>query len=144
MIRMTTYLLDTNIISETARKKPDPKVLAWIGKLPSMVLPAVALYELATGIQRLPAGEKRTFLDEWFAELLGGGCEVIPFDREAALVCASLEAEARHEHRTVETRDLFILAIAKSRMHGIATRNVNHFRGFGVSIYDPFKDVHVI
>lgn len=141
---MTSYLLDTNILSETARKKPDPKVLAWVGKLPSMVLPAVAVYEIASGIQRLPPSDKRAFLEEWLAELLGSGCDVVPFDRDAALACAALETEARHERRTVETRDLFILAIAKSRALGIATRNVNHFRGFGVPVYDPFKDVHVI
>lgn len=141
---MTLYLIDTNVISETARKKPDPRVLAWIGQLPSVVLPAVAVYELASGIQRLPSGEKRAFLEEWLAELLGSGCDVLPFDREAGLAGAALEAEARHDHRTIETRDLFILAIAKSRGLGIATRNVAHFRGFGVPVYDPFKDVHVI
>jgi predicted nucleic acid-binding protein len=138
------YLLDTNVISETARKKPDPKVVAWIGNLPSLALPAVAIYELASGIQRLPPGDKRALLDEWFAELLGAGCNVIAFDRDAALACAALETEARHKHRTIETRDLFILATARSRSLGIATRNVSHFRGFGVSVYDPFKDVHLV
>jgi predicted nucleic acid-binding protein len=138
------YLLDTNVISETARKKPEPGVLAWVGNLPSLALPAVAIYEIASGIQRLPPGDKRAFLEEWFAELLGTGCDVIPFDREAALACAVLEAEARHKHRTIETRDLFILAIARSRAIGIATRNVGHFRGFGVPLYDPFKDVHLL
>ncbi len=141
---MTSYLLDTNILSETARKKPDPKVLAWVGSLPSLTLSAVSVYELGSGIHRLPAGEKRTFLEEWFAELLSSGCEVVPFDRDAALAGAALEAEARHDHRTIETRDLFILAIARSRALGIATRNVSHFRGFGVTVYDPFKDIHVI
>jgi predicted nucleic acid-binding protein len=141
---MTSYLLDTNILSETARKKPDPKLLAWVGRLRSMVVPAVAVYEIASGIQRLPPGGRRAFLEEWLAELLGSGCDVVPFDRDAALACAALEAEARHEHRTIETRDLFILAIAKSRALSIATRNLNHFRGFGVPLFDPFKDVHVI
>ncbi len=141
---MTSYLLDTNILSETARKRPDPRVLAWVGTLPTMAVPAVAVYELASGIQRLPAGDKRTFLEEWFGELLGSGCDVVPFDSDAALVCAALETEARRDKRTVETRDLFILATAKSRALGIATRNVSHFRGFGVPIYDPFKDIHVL
>lgn len=141
---MTSYLLDTNILSETARKKPDPKVLAWVGALPSLVVPAVAVYELASGIHRLPAGEKRAFLEEWFAELLGSGCDVVPFDRDAALACAALESEARHAGRTIETRHLFILAIARSRALAIATRNVAHFRGFGVAVYDPFKDIHVV
>lgn len=141
---MTPYLLDTNVISETARQKPDSRVLAWVGKLPSIALSAVTVYEIASGIQRLPPGAKRAFLEEWFAELLGSGCAVIPFDREAALACAALETEARHERRTIETRDLFILAIAKSRALGVVTRNVGHFRGFGVAVYDPFKDIHLM
>jgi predicted nucleic acid-binding protein len=141
---VSPYLLDTNVISETARKKPDSKVLAWVGQLSAMVLPAVTVYEIASGIQRLPPGDKRVFLEEWFAELLGSGCDVIPFDREAALACAALEAEARHERRTIEIRDLFILAIAKSRALRVASRNAHHFRGFGVPVYDPFKDIHVI
>jgi len=141
---MTPYLLDTNVISETARKKPDSRVLAWVGKLPSIALSAVTAYEIASGIQRLPPGDKRAFLEEWFAELLGSGCDVVPFDREAALACAALETEARRERRTIETRDLFILAIAKSRALGVVTRNVGHFRGFGVPVYDPFKDIHLM
>lgn len=141
---MTPYLLDTNVISETARKRPDARVLAWLGKLPAIALPAVTAYEIASGIQRLPPGPKRAFLEEWFAELLGSGCDVVLFDREAALACAALEAEARHARRTIETRDLFILAIARSRALGVVTRNIGHFRGFGVPIYDPFLDVHLM
>lgn len=141
---MSRFLLDTNVISETARKKPDPRLLAWISTLPSMALAAITVYEIASGIHRLSAGEKRAFLEEWFAELLGSGCDILPFDRDAALACAALEAEARRERRTVETRDLFILAIARSQTLGVATRNVTHFRGFGVPIYDPFKDVHLM
>jgi predicted nucleic acid-binding protein len=141
---MSPFLLDTNVLSETARKKPDARLLAWVSKLPSMALAAITVYEIASGIHRLPTGEKRSFLEEWFAELLGSDCDIIPFDREAALSCAALEAEARHAHRTIEIRDLFILAIAKSRRLGVATRNVSHFRGLGVPIYDPFKDVHLI
>ncbi len=141
---MTTFLIDTNVISETAKKKPHAKVLAWIRNLPTLILPAVSTYELVSGINRLPAGDKREYLEEWFGELIGSGCDVVPFDREASLACATLEMEARRARRTIETRDLFILAIAKSREMGVATRNVSHFRGFGIPIYDPFHDVHVI
>lgn len=141
---MSIFLLDTNVISETSRKKPDSRLLAWVGKLPSIALAAITVYEIASGIHRLPSGEKRTFLEEWFAELLGSGCDIVPFDRDAALACAALEAEARHVRRTIEIRDIFILAIAKSRTLGVATRNVSHFRGFGIPIYDPFKDVHLM
>jgi len=141
---MISFLLDTNVISETAKKKPNANVRGWISNLPTLLLPAVSTYELASGINRLPASEKREYLEEWFGELMNSDCDVLPFDREASIACASLEMEARHARRTIETRDLFILAIAKSRAIGVATRNVTHFRGFGIPIYDPFHDVHVI
>ena len=141
---MSQYLLDTNIISETARPKPDSGVIRWLGQLSTLQFPAVAIYELASGIERLPAGKKREFLEDWLAELLASDCDVLPFDQAAALSCAALEAEARRRGRTIDLRDLLILAIAKSQDLGVATRNVDHFRGFGVPVYDPFNDVKIL
>lgn len=141
---MTRFLLDTNVISETTRPNPEANVIRWIAGLPSITLPAVGVYEIASGIQRLPTSKKREFLEDWFSELLASDCEVLPFDRDAAVICALLETEARHRRRTIELRDLLILAIAKSRNLGVATRNVSHFRGFDVAVYDPFSDVQII
>jgi toxin FitB len=140
---VTDYLLDTNVISETARERPSANVVEWIRQRPSLILPAVAVYELAAGIKRAPAGKRRRFLDDWFAALLASDCEILAFDREAALACAELEVTARHQKRVIEHRDLLILGTAKARGMGVATRNVAHFRGLGVPIYDPFEDVHV-
>jgi toxin FitB len=141
---LTRYLLDTNVISETARTRPDVRVVRWISQLPAITLPAVAVYEVAAGIQRLPAGNKRDFLEQWFAEILASECEVLAFDEEAALSCAALESQARERRQSIEIRDLFILAIAKASGMGVATRNVAHFRGFGVAVYDPFNEVHLV
>jgi len=138
------YLVDTNIISETARPEPDGQVILWLSQLSTVTLPAVGLYEIASGIQRLPAGRKREFLEEWLAELLASDCDVLPFDRDAALSCAFLDAEARRLGRSIELRDLLILAIAKSRDLGVATRNVSHFRGFGVPVYNPFSASQIL
>jgi len=69
---------------------------------------------------------------------------VVPFqplscDDSAALVAAEIEAEARHKGRNIEVRDLCLLASARSRRLAIATRNVAHFRGLGVTVHDPFS-----
>jgi predicted nucleic acid-binding protein len=141
---VTEYLLDTSILSETSRKAPAAGVVAWVRGLPRLLVPSVGVYELASGIGRLPAGKKRSFLDAWFAELLASASEVVPFDRVAALECAVLEADARRRHRTIDHRDLMILATARSRGLGVATRNVKHLAGAGVPLYDPFADEHHI
>lgn len=140
---MTRYLLDTNVISETARPNPDTQVTGWLGQLSTITLPAIGVYEIASGIHRLPTGKKREFLEDWLAELLAADCDVLPFDSDAALICAELEAYARRKGRAIELRDLLILAIARSRNLGVATRNVAHFKGFGVPVYDPFADVEL-
>jgi predicted nucleic acid-binding protein len=141
---VTRFLLDTNVISETTRPKPHSNVVRWIAQLSPIILPALGVYEIASGIQRLPTGKKREFLEDWLAELLASDCEVLPFDRDAAITSAMLETEARYRRRTIELRDLLILAIAKSRDLAVATRNVSHFRGFGVPVYDPFTDVQTV
>jgi predicted nucleic acid-binding protein len=138
------YLLDTNVISETTRPQPDANVTRWLGQLSYITLSSIGVYELASGIQRLAAGKKRKFLEDWLAELLRSDCDVLPFDRDAALSCAVLESEARRHGRTIELRDLLTLAIAESQDVGIATRNVSHFRGFGVPLYDPFRDEQIL
>ena len=141
---MTRHLLDTNVISETARQRPNPRVLEWIRHLPSLLLPSIAVYELAAGVHRAPAGKRRRFLEAWFADLLGSECEVLALDRDGALASAEIEAEARRHRRVVGHRDLLMLGTAKARSLGIATRNVTHLRGLGVPIYDPFEDAHVL
>lgn len=141
---MTHYLLDTNVISETARQRPDPQVIAWIRRLPSLRPPSIAIYELASGVKRMPAGKRRRFLEDWFADLLGSECEIFALDRDAALASAEIEVAARRQKRVVEHRDLLILGTAKAHSLGIATGNVAHFRGFSVPIYDPFKDTYIL
>jgi len=138
------YLLDTNVISEVVRPQPDGNVIRWLGQLPFMILPAIGVYEISSGIQRLPAGKKREFLEDWLAEILASDCDVLPFNLDAALSCAALEAEARRLGRTIELRDLLILATARSQDIGVATRNISHFRGFGIPVYDPFSDAHIL
>jgi predicted nucleic acid-binding protein len=132
------FLLDTDVISETARPRPTPAVLGWISDLSEIWVSSVSIYELSRGIHRLPAGHRRRFLDAWF-DALTGSVRTVPFDERAALAAAELEAMARGQRRTVETRDLFILASAKANGLHVATRNVAHFAGHGVVVYDPFE-----
>lgn len=136
------FVIDTDVLSETARPSPDARVMAWLASQGAVALSAVTVYEVARGVERLPAGKKRRFLEAWLARLLDGTFEVVPFDQDAAHAAAHLERDARARGKAIDTRDLFILATAKARRLALATHNVADFRGLGVSIYDPFTDVH--
>lgn len=142
--RPAAFIVDTDVLSETARPRPDPRVMAWLASHAVIAISSVTAYELARGIERLAAGKRRRFLEAWLGRLLDGGFEIVPFDRDAALAAAALERDAHHRGRPIDTRDLFILASAKARRLAVATHNLDHFRGHGVSVYDPFADLHAV
>lgn len=139
---MTEYLLDTNVISETAKPQPNAALVAWLKEQAPLVLSAITVYELARGVERT-SGKRRFFLDRWLSALLAGNARILPFDEPAALAAAAIDRDARRHGRPVQDRDLFILATARSRQLRLATRNVRDFRGHGVALYDPFDDRHV-
>jgi hypothetical protein len=136
--KTSAFLLDTNVISETTKEKPAPAVLEWLRHQDIFHLSSVTVFELARGIEVLPSGKKRAFLEAWLAKLLDDGSIVHAFDEPQGLLAAKLEAAARRSGRTADLRDLFIVATAKTANLSVATRNVGHFRGYGVSVFDPF------
>lgn len=53
---MTMFLVDTNIISETALKAPNALVIDWWYRQPTIVTTSVSIFEIASGIERLATG----------------------------------------------------------------------------------------
>lgn len=64
---MSGWLLDTNILSELRRPKPEPKVVDFVGGQPlgSLHVSAVTLAEIRFGIERLDDAGKRSTLQDW-------------------------------------------------------------------------------
>ena len=62
-------LLDTNVLSELTKPKPEPRVVAWLAENePRVALSSISLAELRYGIERLPQGKRqRSLLDFWNA-----------------------------------------------------------------------------
>lgn len=141
---MTAYLVDTNVISESVKSRPHPGVVAWLATQDLLRLGAITVFELAAGAERMPGGRRRRFVEEWLAVLLAASVEVFAFDRSAALTAARIDGDARRKGRPVPDRDLLVLATAKANGLGVATRDLDHFRGHGVALYDPFDDVHAM
>lgn len=137
------FLVDTNTLSELARAEPDAQVMSWFQTLERPATSAIVHYELARGIERMTRGRRRTFLESWFAEL-ALALEILPVDAPVALAAARVEAAALRSGRPIEVRDLLIVATAQVNDCLLATRNVEHLRGHGVVVYDPFSDVRTL
>jgi predicted nucleic acid-binding protein len=62
-----SFLIDTNVVSEWVRPRPDTKVVAWFAETDEdrVFLSVVTLAELRRGVARLPESRRRNRLDEW-------------------------------------------------------------------------------
>lgn len=102
-------LLDTNVVSEPLRAAPEARVIAWIDAqaLETLFLSAVTVAELRAGLAMLPAGKRRTGLQQNLEKrllpLFAG--RVLPMDLGCTPAYAALMARARAAGRAVATRD---------------------------------------
>jgi predicted nucleic acid-binding protein len=55
------FVIDTDVVSETAKPRPDPSVMAWLGELAVISLCSIEVDELARGVgrQRIEAEARR-------------------------------------------------------------------------------------
>jgi toxin FitB len=129
-------LVDTNVISETARRAPAPSVLTFLLQHPVVGLSAVSVLELEAGVRAAPAA-RRVKLGLWLDALLeSDAVQVIPVDAAVGRMAGKLRAETRK--RPVALEDILIGATALSRGMTLATRNTSHFSRLGVSMLNPF------
>lgn len=136
-----SYLLDTCVVSELSRPRPDPGVVAWIAEADviSLHLSAITIGELRHGALRLPVGKRRTSLSIWSEKLRQSfSGRVLPIDESAALRWAEIAARAEQAGRPGSLADGLIAATALDRGLTLVTRNVTDFEPFGVSILNPW------
>lgn len=135
-------LLDTSVVSEAMRPKPDRRVLAWLDTQDegSLYLAAVSVAELLLGIQSLPVGKRRkTLADALDQQIIAlFGARVVPFDLAAAEAYAKLVARARRHGHPIAIADAQIAAIATTLQFSVATCDEAPFQAAGVPVINPW------
>lgn len=136
------FLIDTNVISETFRARPDPRALAWIGRQMSgdLFLAAVSLGELVRGVQRVKNTARRERLTRWINHDLTAQFQgrILPFDREAAVIWGAIMGEGDRTGRPKPMADAQIAAVALRNGLTLATRNIRDFTDMQVTLVDPW------
>lgn len=137
------FVLDSNVLSEVMRERPEPAVLAWMDRQPATELFTAANCEaeIRFGIATLPGGRRREDLqrsaDRAFRGFLRG--RILPFDSEAAQRFAVLAADRRRAGHPMSINDAQIAAVAASHGATLATRNTRHFRDCGIEVINPWE-----
>lgn len=135
-------ILDTNVISELARVKPDPNVLAWLRAQPSTQLATTTINvaEILAGIALLPEGARRDDIQGRMRQGLNSlSARTYGFDQPASAAYGPIIAARHRLGRPLHGFDGLIVAIAAARGLKIATRNTDDFRDCGVVIVNPWQ-----
>ena len=137
------FLLDTNVLSEPMKARPNAGVLSWLAQVDedSVFLSVVTITELRYGIERLATGKRRDRLEGWLRKDLTSrfGERILPVDLEIADACGRLVARSETVGRPIEARDAFIAATAEVRGLTLVTRNASDFEATVKDIVTPWK-----
>lgn len=135
-------ILDSNVISEIWRPKPNASVLVWFDAqiATQLYLCTPVLAELYFGAERLPPSRRRDILKALIKRLETEGYRerILPFDIEAAANFGRIGALREQAGRRMEPVDAMIAAIALTYGMKLATGNLHDFEGIGLDLIDPF------
>jgi tRNA(fMet)-specific endonuclease VapC len=125
------YLLDSNILSEPARLKPDDTVLNHFANYDGeYATAAIVWHELVYGCELLAASKRKKQLQSYLEMLLLNGLIILPYDQAAANWYAVERARLQRQGKTCAYADGEIAAIAVTQKLTLVTRNTQDFENF--------------
>ncbi|HSQ30324.1 MAG TPA: type II toxin-antitoxin system VapC family toxin [Gemmatimonadaceae bacterium] len=137
------FLLDTNVISELMKTRPNRRVVEWVDGTPEELLhlSAITIGEIRRGIDLLDDDDPRRgalqgWLDHDLRVRFAG--RVLAFDDRVAERWGQLEAFAKRLRRTLPTIDAQLAATALHFGLTFVTRNTADFRATGVPLFNPW------
>ena len=134
-----SYLLDTNVVSELVRVKPNNKVVKWFETVPdeALHLSVLSLGEVRKGVEKLKASRRRERLRVWLEQDLVEwfGPRLLPVDHAVADRWGILLARIE---RPVPAIDSLLAATALHHGLRLVTRNIEDFQVTGLEVINPW------
>jgi toxin FitB len=141
---VTQWLLDTNILSELRRPRPEPKVTAFIAAQPleSLHISTVTLAEIRFGIELLSDAARRSELNDWLSRKVRPMFEhrVLEITEDVMLKWRLLVEEGRKVGHTFSQPDLIIAATAQHHGITVVTRDTSEYVQARVPVFNPWSD----
>ena len=138
-----SYLLDTCVVSEFVKPKPDKNVLSWLNSMDAerIYLSVVTLGEVQQGISNLPRSNRRAELEEWLNEQLTAqfAGRILALDAATFITWGQLIASLKQQGRTMSVMDSLIAATAVHHRMTLVTRNVSDFQHVELSVFNPWQ-----
>jgi predicted nucleic acid-binding protein len=141
---VNSWLLDTNIISELRRAKPERKVVAFVAGQPleRLYVSSVTLAEIRFGIELLPDARLRAELNDWLLHKVWPMFEqrVLPVSEDVMFKWRLLVEDGRKAGHTFSQPDLIIAATALQHGLTVVTRDTADYGKARVPLFNPWSD----
>jgi predicted nucleic acid-binding protein len=136
-------ILDTNVVSELMKPRPDDSLERWLlglGDAP-VATTLITLAEITYGLHRLPPGRRRSGLEARFESLLEdeGALAILEFGQEAARNAGTFRAMRVAAGRNANPSDMLIAGSVAAAGGSLATRNASDFELLPINVVDPWQ-----
>lgn len=136
------FLLDTNVISETFKQRPNERVIAWLRSQPSTMqfTSTISLGEIAKGAALVQDEQRKAQIMMWLQRDLVAwfSGRILPFDMRTALCWGNISAQSA---RTLPTADSMLIATALIHNLTLVTRNTKDFNFPSLQLLNPWEIV---
>jgi toxin FitB len=140
---LTGWLLDTNVLSELRRPRPDANVVAFVASQPleALFVSVVTFAEIRFGIDVLPDPVRRSELNDWLALKLRPMFQgrALPVSEDVMFRWRLLVEEGRKRRHTYSQPDLIIAATALSYGLTVVTRDTAEFERARAPVVNPWR-----
>ena len=140
---MSGWLLDTNVLSELRRPRPNAKVVAFVAAQPldRLYVSVVTFAEIRFGIELVPDPARRAELHDWLTLKVRPlfTQRTLPVSEDVMLKWRLLVEEGRKTRYTFSQPDLIIAATAL--LHGltVVTRDTGDFEKARTPVVNPWE-----
>lgn len=137
-------VLDTNVVSEMMRPKPEVRVQAWLLRQfrADVFLTSITQAEIFFGLAQMDELKRKAALTAEMELLIAEDFAgfILPFDEAAARQFAVIAAARKRMGRPISEFDAQIAAIAAAHGAFVATRNVADFEHCGIDLINPWAE----
>jgi toxin FitB len=137
------WLLDTNILSELRRPRPEPRVVNFVSQCPleQLYISAVTLAEIRYGIEVVEDISRRTELQDWLTEKVRPMFDqrVLQITEDVMVIWRLLVQKGRKTGHVFPQPDLIIAATALHHGLTVVTRNENDYQKVEVPVFNPWN-----
>jgi predicted nucleic acid-binding protein len=141
---VTGWLLDTNILSELRRPRPERKVVAFVAAQPleRLYVSAATFAEIRFGIELVTDTGRRAALNDWLAHKVRPMFEqrVLAITEDIMFKWRLLVEEGRKAGHTFSQPDLIIAATALHHGLTVVSRDVSQYKKAHASVFNPWTD----